>query len=150
LTAALVLVLLAGLATLLHHQRSDHGAMALDERALDLVTASDVKPIRLEAAPGVPAETHANYRSRPGTPLAVLSLSNLPPAPAGKLYQAWLWQQGTWVSLGTAVPNADGRARIVAASPALAAPPGGLQVTLEAAPGSASPNGLLVIAWPKP
>jgi RNA polymerase sigma-70 factor (ECF subfamily) len=146
----LALVLLAGVGALLHREDADQSAIALDQRALDLVTSSDVKPVRLEAAPGFPAETHANYRSRPGTPLAVLSLSNLPPAPAGKLYQAWLWHEETWVPLGTALPDAGGKARIVAESPALAAAAGALQVTLEAAPGSAAPSGPLVFAWPKP
>ena len=148
--AALVLVLLAGLATLLHQQRSEYDAIALDERALDLVTASDVKPIRLEAAPGVSAETHANYRSRPGTPIAVLSLSKLPPPAGGRVYQAWLRYQGSWLSLGTAVPDAAGKARIVAQGPAVAAPAEALEVTIEPAGGSAAPSGPLVIAWPKP
>jgi len=146
----LALVLLAGVGALLHRQDADQSAIALDQRALDLVTSSDVKPIRLEAAPGIPAETHANYRSRPGTPLAVLSLSNLAPAPSGHVYQAWLRHEGVWISLGTAVPQADGRARIVAQGPPLAAPAETLQVTLEPAPGSAAPSGPLVIAWPKP
>jgi RNA polymerase sigma-70 factor (ECF subfamily) len=150
LLAVLTLVLLGGLATLLHRQGVDEGAIAIDERALDLVTSSDVKPIRLEAAPGIPAETHANYRSRPGTPLAVLSLSKLAPAPAGQVYQAWLRHEGAWVSLGTAVPDADGKARIVAQGPALAAPAEALRVTLEPAPSNAVPSGPLVIAWPKP
>ena len=150
LMAVLALLLLAGLATLLHRQDVDQEAIALDEHALDLVTSSDVKPIRLEAAPGVPAETHANYRSRPGTPLAVLSLSKLAPAPAGQVYQAWLRHEGTWISLGTAVSDAEGRGRIVAQGPALAAPAEALQVTLEPTPGSAAPSGPLVMAWPKP
>ena len=150
LVAALALFLLVGLAALLQRQAIDQGAIALDQRALDLVTSSDVKPIRLEAAPGVPAETHANYRSRPGTPLAVLSLSKLAPAPAGQVYQAWLRHEGAWVSLGTAVPDADGKARLVAQGPAVAAPAEALQVTLEPAPGSVAPSGPLVIAWPKP
>jgi len=150
LVAMLALVVLAGLATLLHREAGDRDVLALDERALDLVTSSDVRPLRLEAAPGVPAETHANYRSRPGTPLAVLSLSKLPPAPAGQVYQAWLRHEGGWLSLGAAVPDADGKARIVAQDPALAAAAEALEVTLEPAPGSAAPSGALVMAWPKP
>jgi len=150
LVAMLALVVLAGLATLLHREVGDRAALALRERALDLVTSSDVKPLRLEAAPGVPAETHANYRARPGTPLAVLSLSKLPPAPAGRVYQAWLRHEDGWLSLGAAVPDADGKARIVAQGPALGAPVDALQVTLEPVPGSAAPSGPLVMAWPKP
>jgi sigma-70-like protein len=45
---------------------------ALESRALTVVTSSDVVPLRLEAVPGVPSETHANYRIRPGGALAVL------------------------------------------------------------------------------
>ena len=150
LVAVLALALLAGFTALLHRHALDQGTLATGERALDLVTSSDVKPIRLEAATGVPAEAHANYRARPGTPLAVLSLSKLPPAPAGRVYQAWLRAEGVWVSLGTAVPDAEGRARIVAEGPAFAAPAEALQVTLEPAPGGVAPGGALVLAWPKP
>jgi RNA polymerase sigma-70 factor (ECF subfamily) len=147
---ALCVALLAALAGLLHQQSAERGALAQGERALDLVTSSDVVPIRLEAVPGAPPEMHANYRSRPGTPLAVLSLSKLPPAPEGQVYQAWLRSEGSWRSLGTAVPDAEGKARIVAQGPALAAPAEALEVTLEPAPGSAAPSGPVRIAWPKP
>jgi len=150
LVAILALVLLGTVVTLARRHDAVQTTLALDERALDLVTSSDVKPLRLEAAPGVPAETHANYRSRPGTPLAVLSLSNLAPAPAGQSYQAWLRHEGTWVWLGEALPGADGKARIVAQGAALAAPPEALQVTLEAVAGGAEPHGPVVIAWPRP
>jgi RNA polymerase sigma factor (sigma-70 family) len=150
LMTVLALALLASLSMVLHHRGVVQDAIALDERALDLVTSSDVQPIRLEAAPGVPPEAHANYRARPGTPLAVLSLSKLPPAPAGRVYQAWLRYEGGWVSLGTAVPDADGKARIVAEDPALAGPVEALQVTLERAHGAEAPSDRLVVAWPKP
>jgi anti-sigma-K factor RskA len=80
----------------------------------------------------------------------VLSLSKLPLAPVGRVYQAWLRHEGTWVSLGTAMPGADGKARIVAQGAALVAPAEALQVTLEPSPGSRAPSGPLVIAWPKP
>jgi hypothetical protein len=73
-----------------------------------------VHPLRLEAAPGTPAETHANWRAHVGTKLGVLSLSHLPAPPAGFVYQAWLLREGVWISLGTAVPDAQGKARIVA------------------------------------
>jgi len=149
LLAGLLLMLSAGGAELLHRQGLAQDAIRVDQRALDLVTSSDVKPIRLEAAPGVPSDTHANYRARPGTPLAVLSLSNFAPAPAGQVYQAWLRHEEVWISLGTAVPGSDGKARIVAEGPALAEPPEAVQVTIEPAPGSAAPRGPLAVAWPQ-
>lgn len=150
LLAVLALVLLAGVFALAHRQQADESALALDERALDLVTSSDVKPIRLEAAPNAPAEAHASYRSRPGSDLAVLSLSHFPPAPSGRSYQAWLRSEGRWISLGRAWPDAEGKARLVAHGAALAAAPEALQVTLEPAAGSAAPAGPVVVAWPKP
>ena len=66
------------------------------------------------------------------------------------MYQAWLRAEGAWVSLGSAVPDAEGRARIVAEGPAFAAPAEALQVTLEPSPGGVAPGGALVLAWPKP
>jgi anti-sigma-K factor RskA len=143
-------LLLAGVLALAHRHQDATSRLALDERALDLVTSSDVKPLRLGAAAGEPAEMHANYRARPGTDVAVLSLSNLAPVPAGQVYQAWLRHEGAWTSLGTAVPDADGKARIVAQDPALAAPPEALEVKREPAPGSAAPNGPPALAWPTP
>ena len=150
LLAVITLASLASIAGLLHHRGRIEGALSLDERALDLVTSSDVVPLRLEAMPGVPPEMHANYRARSGTEIAVLSLSNLPPLASGRVYQAWLRHEGAWISLGTAVPTAERKARIVAHGPALAAPPEALEVTLEPAGGGAAPSGSPLIAWPKP
>ncbi|HKA14558.1 MAG TPA: sigma-70 family RNA polymerase sigma factor [Myxococcota bacterium] len=147
---AIVLVLTASVAALLHHRGAEEGALALDERALDLVTSSDVVPLRLEATPGFAPDAHANYRSRPGTPIAVLSLSHLPPAPTGRIYQAWVRHGESWISFGTAAPDAAGKARIVAQGPELAVPAEALEVTLEPADGSGAPSGPPVIAWPKP
>ncbi|HEX5064630.1 MAG TPA: sigma-70 family RNA polymerase sigma factor, partial [Myxococcota bacterium] len=138
LLVSLVLLLTAGIAALLHHRGAEEGALAIDERALDLVTSSDVVPLRLEPAAGVGGEVHASYRSRPGTPIAVLSLSKLPPTNRDRVYQAWLRYRGSWLSLGTASPDAEGRARIVAEGPAVAAPAEALEVTLEPSGGSAA------------
>jgi len=146
--AMLALVLVGTVATLGIREMRGRAALERDEGALDLVTSSDVHPLRLEAAPGTPAETHANWRARVGTKLGVLSLSHLPAPPAGFVYQAWLLREGVWISLGTAVPDAEGRARIVAKLDAIAFPPEALRVTLEPASGSAKPQGRAVVAWP--
>ena len=146
--ATLAVVLLASLSTLAHRHQHVTTRLALDERALDLVTSSDVKPLRLEANAGEPPDMHANYRARPGIDLAVLSLSHLAPLPAGQVYQAWLLHEGAWTSLGTAVPDAEGKARIVAQGALLAAPPEALEVTREPAPGRTAPSGPPALAWP--
>jgi RNA polymerase sigma-70 factor (ECF subfamily) len=146
---ALLAVILAGsVATLGLLEFRDRAATSRDERALDLVTSSDVHPLRIEAAPGTPAEAHANWRARPGTRLGVLSLSHLPAAPRGFVYEAWLLHNGAWIALGTASPDADGKARIVAENDAVALPPEALRVTLEPSSGSIAPLGRTVLAWP--
>ena len=120
-----------------------------DERALRLVTNSDVVPLRLEAAAGAPAATHATYRGRPDADMAVLTLSYFPPAPAGQVYQAWGRYDGTWRSLGLVPPEAAERgALLIAEGPWLATPPDAVQVTLEPAAGSAAPSGPVIVAGP--
>jgi hypothetical protein len=78
----------------------------------------------------------------------VLSLSHLPAPPSGFVYQAWLLHDGVWISLGTALPDAGGRARIVAEDQAIAFPPEALRLTLEPRSGSAAPQGRTILAWP--
>ncbi|HTF33613.1 MAG TPA: sigma-70 family RNA polymerase sigma factor [Myxococcota bacterium] len=146
--ALLALILVGSAATLSIFELRDRAAVSRDERALDLVTSSDVHPLRIEAAPGAPAEAHANWRARPGTKLGVLSLSHLPAPPTGFVYQAWLLHEGVWISLGTVLPDADGKARIVAEEEAVAFPPEALRLTLEPSSGSPAPLGRTILAWP--
>jgi RNA polymerase sigma factor (sigma-70 family) len=118
------------------------------ERALDMVTRSDVIPLRLAAADGFPTATHGQYRSRPNAPVAVLTLSNLPPLPAGRIYLAWALHRGQWIPLGKAAPDHEGRALLIAESPQLAGVPEAIQVTLERSPGAVAPRGRVVLVWP--
>ncbi|HEY6148267.1 MAG TPA: sigma-70 family RNA polymerase sigma factor [Thermoanaerobaculia bacterium] len=142
-----VLVIAAALAWLGIRAETGRRLIRRDERALTMLTASDAEAIRLSAAPGVSAETHATYRRRPGTPLAVLTLSRFSPAPTGRIYQAWVGQGGRWISLGTARPDAAGRARLIAEAPELSTPPQSIEVTLEPERGSPAPTGPTVVSW---
>jgi RNA polymerase sigma-70 factor (ECF subfamily) len=117
------------------------------DRALRLVTTSDVVPVRLTPAPGVPDAAHGTYRGRPGAPIAFLTFSNLPPAPAGQVYQAWMHHPDGWTSLGVVRPDAQGNAHLIVEGAALAAPPDALQLTLEPASGSQAPSGPAVVLW---
>jgi RNA polymerase sigma-70 factor (ECF subfamily) len=128
--------------------QADQAALQRDERALALVTASDTQLIRLTAASGVPDATHGTYRGKPGATIAVMTFSNFPPAPAGRVYQAWALRSGTWTSLGTVQPDANGSARLIAEGPDLALPPEAIQVTPEPGVGGAAPSGPALIAWP--
>jgi RNA polymerase sigma factor (sigma-70 family) len=122
-------------------------ALQRDERALTLVTASDIENLRLAPAPGISPETHARYRGRTGTTMAVVTFSNFPPAPVGQTYQVWVRHQERWTSLGTIQPDANGAARLLAEDPALAVLPEVIQVTLEPARGSIAPSGSVVVVW---
>lgn len=121
-----------------------------DQRAIAMVTTSEVVPVRLTpaATSSVPAGAHANYRSRPGVDVGVLSTELLPAAPSGLTYQAWVRHGTTWTSLGTFTPNADGTAQVVAQDAALATPPEAVQVTLEPNSGAQAPGANVVLAWP--
>ncbi len=144
--AAVLVAVLAGLGVRLHQQAvtADRGS-----RALAFVTASDITTVHLGPAPGAPRETHGNYRGRPGTPLAVMALHNLPPLPAGKTYQAFILVRGTWTGVGTARPDASGNALLIGEGPAFTALPDAVRVTVEPAGGSHSPTGTAVIEWKK-
>jgi RNA polymerase sigma-70 factor (ECF subfamily) len=122
-----------------------------DERALNLVTTSDLVPLRLTPASAqVPAAAHANYRSRAGTPLAVLTTESLSAAPPGRAYQAWVRHGDTWTSLGLLQPNADGTARLIAENAALTVSPNVVEITLEPQSGSQTPSGPVLLSWTTP
>ena len=127
---------------------SERTEQARTEAALRMVTASDTQVFRLAATSNAPAQAHGNYRTRPGASIAVLTFSDLPSPPKGKTYQAWTRRDGQWISLGTGVPDADGRGLIVYDGRAPLAPPEVLQLTLEPQSGSASPTGPPLISWP--
>jgi len=148
LLAALALAGIAG--TLGVRYQAERAAVERPDRALRLVTASDLQPIRMTAAPGVPPEAHGTYRARPGVELVIVTLSYLPAAPAGRTYQIWALFDGAWTSVGRAEQDAGGvgaRLLLIAEGPELARPPEAVQVTLEPAGGSATPTGPPVIAW---
>ncbi len=142
-----VLALVGFLAFLGIRYQAELAIRQRDERALSLLTTSDLEAIRLAPTPGVPEKAHGHYRSRAGTEIAVLGLSHFPPAPAGKIYQGWVLHEGTWTSLGTVQPDVDGNAHLIAEGPELAVPPEAVQVTLEPGGGSPAPRGSVVIAW---
>ena len=117
------------------------------ERALSFVTASDITTLHLSPAAGQAPGTHGSYRYRAGTALVVMALHDFPPAPAGKVFAGWASIGGTWVPVGTAVPDKDGSALIIGETAALASAPEAVEATLEPAGGSAAPTGPAVIEW---
>lgn len=145
--AAIAAALLVGGSIRFEAQR--RAAMVNDE-ALAMVTASDITTIHVPPAAGTGPATHAAYRGRPGTPLAVLALHNFAPAPRGSTYQAWVGGNGTWISMGTAEVDAEGSGLVVSQGKVFETLPAEIQVTLEPSGGSAYPTGRVVISNAEP
>jgi len=119
-----------------------------NELAVALVTAKDVAPLRLAAASGAPSAANGTYWGRVGTDVAVLTLSDLPPAAEGVRYRGWVQHADRWTSIGVASPDAAGSARLIAESPDLAFAPDALRVSLEPYDASTVPMGRSVLTWP--
>jgi RNA polymerase sigma-70 factor, ECF subfamily len=144
--AVVAVALLAGIAVRMGTERA---VAARNDRALSMVTASDITTVRIPAGPLDPAAVHAVYRGRPGTALAVIALHNFPPPQSGTTYQAWTLHGGAWTSMGTAVPDARNSAVMVAEGAAYKEMPQAVQVTVEPVGGSRAPAGSVVVRWEK-
>ena len=144
---AAALVALCLLAVLGVRWLSDRATLDRYDRALAMVTSSDSVNLRLAPAPETPEATHARYRGRPAAGIAIMTFSSFPPAETGRTYQAWVRHGSVWTSLGTVEPDANGGARLIAEDARLAAPPDGVQVTIEPTAGSRTPTGRVVVEW---
>lgn len=118
-----------------------------DERALALVTTSDLVPVRLEPMVDLPAGAHGHYRARPGAQIAVLTVSSLPQAPAGSGYRGWVSEAGQWLSLGTLTLDEAGASRLIAEGPQLATAPDIVEVTVESNTPGLAPTGTPMLLW---
>lgn len=151
LTPALVIVLalmVAAFAALGIHDGKQEAERALQLRALHLVTSSDVTPLRLNAAPGTAADTHATYRARAGDTLAVMTFTHFAPAPSGQTYRVWAQYGDHWVALGATPPDGADGALLILMQPAVATPPDRIEVTLEPARAGPTPTGVVIVANP--
>jgi RNA polymerase sigma-70 factor (ECF subfamily) len=147
--AAVLLVLVLAVGVLLRISGERRETLARDERALTMLTSSDAVAIRLTAAPGQDQATHATYRFRPGSPIAVVTFSKFPAPAPGETDRAWALAGGRWILLGEAVPDAAGHARFIAEAPALAlsSAPERLVVAAERGAAGAAPGERAIVAW---
>jgi RNA polymerase sigma-70 factor (ECF subfamily) len=125
-------------------RHDEHAAQT--ERALRMVTASDVVPLRLRAARGVGDDAHGSYRSRAGAGIAVLTTSHLPPLAKPDSYVAWAHFPSGWRSLGSLSVEDDGRSVSVAAIDP-GAVPDDIRVTVEPPGKHDAPRGNTVLEW---
>lgn len=151
LRARLAPILAGGLvvimALLILHLRNQS---LLKSDALRMATSSDVVPLRLTSVPGVPAETHGQYRGRRGARVAILTVSHLKPPSAGRAYHAWGEFDGRWIHLGIVQPNEEGRDLLVVEDLRVSVPPTALLVTEESTRRPSAPASSRVMVWPKP
>jgi RNA polymerase sigma-70 factor (ECF subfamily) len=144
----LLVVGLVGVATLLGVRfRQERARQERIDSALTMVVSSDSVTSHLSPAPGVAPDAHGNYRTAPGADLAVLTLSHLPPAPAGEVYRVWARYGSEWVSLGVATPNAQGHTMMIVDQRASGSPDT-VEVTLEPSGSApATPGTNMVVSW---
>jgi RNA polymerase sigma-70 factor (ECF subfamily) len=146
IVVSLAVLAIAGAAALGLRLRDQRQKTDRYNAALGMVSSSDSTAVRLTAASGVNPETHGMYRSRPGSAIAVLTLSNFTPAPDGEVYRIWALYGDTWQSLGTAVPDSNGHTLVILDQDANSEP-SALEVTLEGGNQGAAPDGNVVISW---
>jgi RNA polymerase sigma-70 factor (ECF subfamily) len=138
---------LIGAALVFAWRRSDE-RQARGERALRVVTSSDVVPLRLSHVDGAagPADAHGQYRAKPGGNLVVLTTRHLPPLAGGDRYVAWIAHGPRWHALGAMTLGSDGSSLTVFEDPAATVAPDEVRVTRETRISDA-PRGAAVIAW---
>lgn len=107
--------------------------------AMAVLAAPDL--VRIDLA-GQPAAARASARALWSRNRGmVFTTSNLPPAPAGRVYQVWVVTAAAPVSAGFVHPDQSGRAAAYFNTPADIAPPLAVAVTLEPAGGVPAPTG---------
>jgi RNA polymerase sigma-70 factor (ECF subfamily) len=124
---------------------------AQEDRALQMLTSSHAETLRLEGVGGSPdpeSALHATYRGERSRGIAVVTLSRVPPAPAGRHYEIWMQRGGSWRSLGVVAPGADGRDRRIFETPELQSWPEALRLSLERDGAAPVAPGETVAAWP--
>jgi RNA polymerase sigma-70 factor (ECF subfamily) len=145
--ALLALVAAVAIAIAWRRENQQQAMNQRSQRALQLVTASDVAPIRLGASPSVPPEAHGTFRAKTGTDIAVLTASNLPAPKERELHMAWVRHGERWSLLGHLEPTDQvGRWLLVVQSQAVASPVDEVRVTQERQTGAA-PSGPMLLDW---
>jgi RNA polymerase sigma-70 factor (ECF subfamily) len=148
--APAVLAMIAAIAIAIAWRREgrEQARAEVEQRALRLVTASDVVPVRLEASPGALPGAHGTYRAKPGTDIAVITASNIPAPGAGQRTVAWVRHGERWWFVGILEPGDEAeRSLLIAHDPAVASPVDEVRVSHEAASETSAPHGPTLLRW---
>ena len=151
LAAAAMLVISVGLGIAVRSlQQRIHGLEAqLRDRQtpLAVLTAPDVRQINLAGQASAPAASARVFWSRSRG--LVLTASNLPVLPPGRVYQLWFISGRTPVSAGLlSAPDERGGLTTTVSTPVDIAPPDALAVSLEPAGGVPQPTGSIYLIGP--
>ena len=114
-------------------------AVSTAEGRLAVLLAPDMLQVRLAGQPAAPQATGRAFWSRSRG--LVFTAANLPPLPAGRIYQLWMVPNGAPVPAGLFSPDPSGAvAGIVETSPSVAEPVA-LALTIEPEGGLPAPTG---------
>ncbi len=109
------------------------------QSAMAVLAASDLTRVDLQGAPAAPqAAGRALWSRQSGM---VFAANNLPPLPAGQIYQVWLVAGGPPVSAGLVAPDDSGRGVAIFRTPVDVAGPVTVAVTIEPEGGVPAPTG---------
>lgn len=109
------------------------------QTAMAVLAAPDLTRIDLAGQPSAPEATARALWSRDRG--MIVTTANLPPAPAGRVYQVWVVTAQAPVSAGLLTLDASGRTTTFFRTPPDIAPPVAVAVTLEPAGGVPAPTG---------
>jgi anti-sigma-K factor RskA len=122
-------------------------AVRAAERAqtrLAVLTAPDLKQVSLAGQPPAPRAAGRALWSRANGLL--FAANDLPPLPAGRIYQVWFLTPGAPVSAGLVRPDQSGRVTAAFDTPAGTPDPTGLAVSIEPEAGVPAPTGAIYLA----
>jgi anti-sigma-K factor RskA len=109
------------------------------QSAMAVLAAADLMRVDLQGAPAAPmAAGRALWSRQSGM---VFAANNLPPLPAGKIYQVWLVGTGSPVSAGLVAPDETGRGVGIFRTPVDVTGPVTVAVTIEPEGGVPAPTG---------
>ena len=114
-------------------------AAAGAQSAVMVLSAPDVARVDLAGQPAAPQASARAYWSRSRG--MVFTASNLPPLPAGRIYQLWVVSAQPPISAGLLTPDAQGSVNETIATDPNIPQPVALAVTIEPAGGVPAPTG---------
>ena len=118
-------------------------AAAAAETPLAVLTAPDVRRIDLAGQAAAPTASARAFWSRSRG--LVITAANLPPLPAGRIYQLWFVTRPAPVSAGLLTPDDRGGLTTTLSTPADVPDPTALAVTIEPAGGVPAPTGAMYL-----